>query len=57
MDLPMKAAGSAKLFKRISGIFGLAWHWYLFLITPGSGVVENKSEKCARKSKGASGNN
>lgn len=54
----MKATGSAKLFQRISGIFGLAWHWYFFLITPGSGVMENKSEKkCARKTKGASGNN
>lgn len=50
--------GSTKLFERISGIFGIAWHWHLFLITLGSGVVENKSErKCARTAKGASGNN
>ena len=58
MELPMKAAGGAKLFERTSGIFRLIWHWYLFLISLGSGVVENKSErKCARTTKGDSGNN
>lgn len=58
MVLPMKAAESAKLFERILGIFGLVWRWYLFLITLGSGTMENKSQrKFARTAKGASGNN
>lgn len=45
----MKAAESANWWRN-SGIPGLAWHWHLFEITLGTGVMENKSEKMSQNS-------